>query len=68
MSCGVKEVLLAGFDGFSENINKNYYDPIMRRPVSAMQVEQYNSYYKRLISQIREKGVKIGFITPSMYE
>lgn len=33
-SCGVKNIILAGFVGFSSDINKNYYDENMRRPVS----------------------------------
>lgn len=67
-SCGVKEILFAGFDGFSVNINDNYYDQNMRRPVNAAQAERRNSYYKRLIRHVRESGVKVEFITPSLYE
>lgn len=67
-ACEVTEILLAGFDGFSVNINNNYYDPNMRRPVNAEQVERRNAYYKGLIGRVRESGVKIEFITPSLYE
>lgn len=67
-ACGVAEVLLAGFDGFSVNINENYYDPNMRRPVNAEQAERRNAYYKGLISRVRESGVKIEFVTSSRYE
>lgn len=66
--CGVKEILLAGFDGFSVNINDNYYDPNMRHPVNAEQAERRNKYYRRLINRIRDCGVNISFITPSLYE
>lgn len=66
--CGVKELLLAGFDGFSVNINENYYDPNMRRPVNAEQAERRNVYYKGFISRIVSSGIKVTFITPSMYE
>lgn len=67
-SCGVSEILLAGFDGFSVNINDNYYDPNMRRPVSAEQAERRNAYYKNLIDRVRQSGVQVEYITPSLYE
>ncbi len=67
-SCGVKDILLAGFDGFKVNINANYSDPNLRRPVSVEQVERRNAYYKRFIGDIASSGVKITFITPSKYE
>lgn len=67
-ACGVKEILLAGFDGFSVNINENYYDGNLRRPVNAEQAERRNKYYKNFISQIANTGIKISFVTPSKYE
>lgn len=67
-ACGVKEVLLAGFDGFMVNINENYADPNLRRPVSVEQVERRNAYYKRFIGEIASSGLKITFVTPSKYE
>ncbi len=67
-TCGVKEILLAGFDGFSTNINDNYYDPDMRRPVKAEQAERRNAYYKDFINKIKESGIIVKFVTPSLYE
>ena len=67
-ACGVKEVLLAGFDGFSIDINENYYDPNMRYPVNAEQAERRNRYYKGFINKIKESGIAISFVTPSLYE
>lgn len=67
-ACGVKEILLAGFDGFSININDNYYDSNMRRPVTIEQVERRNNYYKNLIQRVKKDGIKIVFVTPSKYE
>ncbi len=64
-ACDVKEVMLAGFDGFSVNINENYYDPNMRHPVNLEQAERRNVYYKTLIKNC---GMEVSFITPSMYE
>lgn len=65
--CGVTDILLAGFDGFSANINDNYYDPNMRRPVTPAQAEKRNSYYKELFSRVRNNGIRVEFITPSLY-
>lgn len=67
-ACGVKEILLAGFDGFAVNINENYSDPNLRRPVSVEQVNRRNTFYKRFIYEFKSKGMKICFITPSKYE
>lgn len=67
-ACGVTEILLAGFDGFSININENYYDPNMRRPVNAEQAERRNLYYRGFIGRVRGNGVRVEFITPSLYE
>lgn len=66
--CGVKDILLAGFDGFSVNINENYYDPNMRHPVNLEQAERRNAYYKRLIERMKREGIHIQFVTPSLYE
>ena len=66
--CGVKSVRLAGFDGFSANINENYFDPNMRHPVTVEQVERRNRYYKEFINRVRESGINVEFVTPSKYE
>ena len=67
-ACGVRRCLLAGLDGFSVNINDNYADPQMRRPVSEIQADRRNAYYKDFIGRFRQKGMSIVFITPSLYE
>ena len=67
-ACDVKEILLAGFDGFDVNINENYYDPNMRHPVNAEQVERRNNFYKKFINKVRDDGIAIEFVTPSKYE
>lgn len=66
-ACGVKEIMLAGFDGFSVNINENYYDQNMRRPVNAEQAERRNEYYRKLIQRIATSGINIKFVTSSLY-
>ncbi|MGN0429779.1 MAG: hypothetical protein ACI4E2_06950, partial [Acetatifactor sp.] len=67
-TCNVKRVFLAGFDGFSNNINENYYDPYLRHPLKENQVEEYNRFYKDFVMGFRKKGMEINFLTKSKYE
>ena len=67
-TCDVREVMLIGFDGFSANINENYYDSNMRRPVNINQVKERNQFNKAFIKSKREAGMNIRFLTPSVYE
>ncbi|MFA5005844.1 MAG: aldolase catalytic domain-containing protein [Candidatus Izemoplasmatales bacterium] len=65
---GIKQVYLAGFDGFSSNIMENYFDPNLRRTMTEEQAIIRNDYYKGLIIELRKSGMNISFITPSRYE
>ena len=65
-ACGASEILLAGFDGFSSNMNQNYYDKSMRRPVSEEQAQERNEYFRSLISRVRVT-VPVTFLTESLY-
>lgn len=67
-SCNVKNIILAGFDGFSSNINDNYYDMTLRRPVNELQAKERNNYYKQYFAKLRVSGINIKFITPSLYD
>lgn len=67
-ACNVQNVLLAGFDGFSLNINENYFDPELRHPINAVQVESRNRHFKELVAALRANGIMIQFLTPSKYE
>lgn len=66
-ACGASELMLAGFDGFSTNINRNYYDKSMRRPVTAEQAEQRNQYFRSYVKRLRAT-VPVTFLTKSLYE
>lgn len=66
-ACGASELLLAGFDGFSTNMNLNYYDRSMRRPVSEEQATQRNAYFRSYVNRLR-KTVPVKFLTKSLYE
>lgn len=67
-ACQVKTILLAGFDGFSSDINENYFDPNLRRPISPEQAEEKNSYTRGLIQKMRNDGMQIQFLTSSKYD
>ena len=66
-ACGAKEILLAGFDGFSVDINNNYYDKTLRRPVTEEQATQRNEYFRNFVKELR-KTTTVKFITKSLYE
>ncbi len=66
--CGVKDIILAGFDGFMVNVNENYYDVNLRFPLNPEQVLKRNAYYKNYITKMKESGIKIKFLTKSKYE
>ncbi len=67
IACGARELMLAGFDGFSTNMNLNYYDKSMRRPVSQEQAERRNQYFRTYVSRLR-KSIPVNFLTKSLYE
>ena len=50
------------------NINENYFDPELRRPVSIEQVNRRNKYYASFIKKMQSDGINVKFITPSIYE
>lgn len=64
---GAGEIVLAGFDGFSININDNYYNPTMRKPVTEEQAVRRNQFYKELIASIGTH-IPVTFLTPSLYQ
>lgn len=61
------EILLAGFDGFSGDMNENYYDSNLRRAVDSEEKKMQNDFFKMYIKKIREKN-KLSFITTSKYK
>lgn len=67
IEAGVSEVLLAGFDGFSVDITRNYYDESLKRPVTIEQAQERNSFMSAFLGVVKEK-VKVTFLTRSEYE
>ena len=66
-ACGASELLLAGFDGFSVDMNLNYYDKTMRRPVTEEQAMQRNTYFREYVRRLRA-DIPITYLTKSLYE
>ena len=60
--------MLIGLDGFSTDINDNYFDSQMRHPVTSEQAAGRNKYYKEFINRVREAGIEVEFVTKSKYE
>ena len=66
-ACGASELLLAGFDGFSVDMNLNYYDKTMRRPVTEEQAMQRNTYFREYVRRLRA-DIPVTYLTKSLYE
>lgn len=64
---GVSEIILAGFDGFDVDVDRNYFDKSLRTTVSKNEIEQENLFFKNFILESQSK-VKIEFLTPSLYQ
>lgn len=65
-TAAVNEVYLAGFDGFSANINENYNDRNLRRPVTEEQARERNDFFRKFIAEMKEY-MEITFLTESKY-
>lgn len=63
---GVKDIYLAGFDGFDPDIDKNYYRDELKRSLSRTQIADMNDKTRQII-QYYSSSVAFHFITPSQY-
>lgn len=63
----IRKIFMAGFDGFRTDMDENYYDDNLRRPVGREQARERNRMIREHILKMKEK-MDIQFITPSMYE
>lgn len=62
---GVKEVSCAGFDGYTQSGN-NYFNPGMEYWFSKPKAEEFNSYVKKCLREMKE-DIHVHFITDSQY-
>ena len=66
-SINVSDIYLAGCDGFKSEMDENYYDYNLNRPIDKQIAEERNEIICEYIRAYRkEKNVK--FITPSLYD
>lgn len=64
---GIPEILLAGFDGFSTDVNQNFFEQSLTIDVEAERLLNMNIATTKKIAQL-EKQMKISFVTESAYE
>lgn len=64
---GAKNILLAGFDGFSMDVHKNYYDHSYVMDVGTEYLEEMNAAIKSKIKQLKSQ-INLEFLTKSIYE
>lgn len=67
VAIGVKKVALAGFDGFSVDINNNYYDRMLQKPVNSSSMIERNTILGKFFKHMREV-VDIKFLTETIYD
>ena len=63
---GVKEVVLAGFDGFSQNENENFYDSSMAMSVESERLMRMNTATSKKLKQLNSQ-IDVSFLTDSVY-
>ena len=63
---GVKSIKLAGFDGYSDNVDDCYYADYVKLLYDKSNVSSRNEALKKFISSVKQK-VEISTLTPSKY-
>lgn len=64
---GIRQVALAGFDGYSSDRNSNYYLSKMEYAFAKQKGEEINSYVNQMFVQFKDK-IKLEFITHTLYK
>ena len=64
---GVREILLAGFDGFSPNQDENFYRESMKMQVEVEELERRNMATAKKLTQLKSQ-MDIAFLTETMYK
>lgn len=63
----IREIVLAGFDGFSADIKQNYFEQSMTMDVEAERLRKMNIATAKKLSQLG-KQIKISFLTSTVYK
>lgn len=64
---GVSDILLSGFDGFSKDIDENYYEQSLQLNVEQERLKQMNIAMKQKIHQL-QYHMSIKFLSDSLYK
>ena len=64
---GIKDIVLAGFDGFKTNYNENYYEKSLVMDVEEERLLNMNIATTKKLSQLK-KQLEISFLTETAYE
>lgn len=65
--CSPDSIMLAGFDGFAQQVNANYYNEAMDFSADYERMSAVNAAIAKRLPELRKK-VNISFLTPSQYE
>ena len=66
IKAGIKKVVVAGMDGFS-NSNDNYFNPKMINNAKLGEFDKRNQIMSKMLHSLA-KSINITFLTPSLYE
>ena len=66
ISCGVKEIYLAGFDGYSRNMEENYINMDMALAIDNLTADARNQEMDAVLSSLSE-SISIFFLTTPKY-
>lgn len=64
---GVKDVYLAGFDGFDYDADKNYYSDELKRDLGIRQIDEINARGAEVVKKY-SGPMCLEFVTPSKYQ
>lgn len=64
---GIQELILAGFDGFSTDVNENFYEQSLTMDVEGERLLQMNIATAKKMTQLKTQ-MEISFLTDSVYK
>lgn len=67
VKCGVTTIYLSGYDGYQIQDNKNYFNSEYKLVKNASEVTDRNEKMKKAIALLKNRGINIKFLTPSLY-
>ena len=65
--CGARTVILAGFDGFHDRYNGNYYSKELNFQVNGEKIQEKQSRIQTQLNRLSQL-MDLSFLTPSVYK